>query len=48
MFMGDVVSEGNSDNVDAHSKAESLKVHSAAIDGQNEFTEKDRWIRPER
>lgn len=36
--------EGNSDNVDAHSKAESLKVHSAAIDAQNEFTEKDRWV----
>lgn len=37
-------SEGNSDNVDAHSKAESLKVHNAAINAQNEFTEKDRWI----
>ncbi len=36
--------EGNSDNVDAHSKAESLKVHSAAINAQNEFTEEDRWI----
>jgi len=38
------VSEGNSDNVDAHSKAESLKVHNAAINAQNEFTEEDRWI----
>lgn len=36
--------EGNSDNVDAHSKAESLKVHNAAINAQNEFTEEDRWI----
>ena len=36
--------EGNSDNVDAHSKAESLKVHNAAIDARNEFTEEDRWI----
>jgi predicted dehydrogenase len=37
-------SEGNSDNVDAHSKAESLKVHSARIDEKNAFLEKDRWI----
>ena len=37
-------SEGNSDNVDAHSKAESLKVHNAAIDANNKFIEEDRWI----
>ena len=37
-------SEGNSDNVDAHSKAESLKVHSATIDEKNAFVDKDRWI----
>lgn len=37
-------SEGNSDNVDAHSKAESLKVHNAAINNENQFIEKDRWI----
>ncbi len=37
-------SEGNSDNVDAHSKAESLKVHSAAINEHNAFINQDEWI----
>lgn len=37
-------SEGNSDNVDAHSKAESLKVHSSAINEHNAFVEEDKWI----
>ncbi|WP_312135420.1 Gfo/Idh/MocA family oxidoreductase [Sphingobacterium sp.] len=35
---------GNSDSVDAHSKAESLKVHYADIDAKNEFTRADEWI----
>lgn len=40
----DASAVGNSDNVDAHSKAESLKVHSAAINEHNAFLEEDRWI----
>ncbi|WP_149525164.1 Gfo/Idh/MocA family protein [Sphingobacterium hotanense] len=35
---------GNSDSIDAHSKAESLKVHYADIDVKNEFTRADEWI----
>jgi len=35
---------GNSDSIDAHSKAESLKVHHADIDAKNEFTRADEWI----
>lgn len=35
---------GNSDSIDAHSKAESLKVHYANIDEKNEFTRADEWI----
>lgn len=35
---------GNSDSIDAHSKAESLKVHYADIDAKNEFTRADEWI----
>ncbi|MGN0019325.1 MAG: Gfo/Idh/MocA family protein [Sphingobacterium hotanense] len=35
---------GNSDSIDAHSKAESLKVHYADINAKNEFTRADEWI----
>lgn len=35
---------GNSDNVDAHTKTESLRVHHAEIDANNEFTQPDMWI----
>jgi predicted dehydrogenase len=35
---------GQSDNVDAHTKTESLKVHYADIDAANNFTRKDEWI----
>ncbi len=40
----DASKAGQSDNVDAHSKAESLKVHYADIDSANNFTRKDEWI----
>jgi predicted dehydrogenase len=35
---------GQSDNVDAHTKTESLKVHHADIDEANNFTKPDEWI----
>ncbi len=35
---------GNSDNIDAHTKTESLKVHYAALDNQDEFLKPDKWI----
>lgn len=35
---------GNSDSVEAHTKTESLKVHYADIDGENNFTCADEWI----
>lgn len=35
---------GNSDNVDAHTKTESLRVHYAEIDSENKFTQPDEWI----
>lgn len=35
---------GKSDNVDSHTKTESLKVHYADIDKSNNFTKPDEWI----
>ncbi len=35
---------GKSDNVDSHTKTESLKVHFADIDEANNFTKPDEWI----
>lgn len=35
---------GKSDSVEAHTKTESLRVHHAEIDGQNNFVKKDEWI----
>ncbi len=35
---------GNSDNIDAHTKTESIKVHYADLNDQNEFTKQDKWI----
>jgi predicted dehydrogenase len=37
-------SSGKSDHVDSHTKTESIKVHHAAIDDKNNFTQKDEWI----
>ncbi len=35
---------GQSDNVDAHTKTESLRLHRATIDEQNKFVHQDEWI----
>ncbi len=35
---------GKSDNVDSHTKTESLRVHYADIDAKNEFTKTDEWV----
>lgn len=35
---------GKSDNVDSHTKTESLRVHYADIDAKNEFTKADEWV----
>lgn len=35
---------GNSDSVESHTKTESLKVHYADINAQNEFLKKDEWL----
>lgn len=37
-------SAGKSDDVDSHIKTESIKIHHADIDGENNFTKKDQWI----
>ena len=36
--------EGKSDSVESHTKTESLRVHWADIDAQNEFTRPDEWV----
>lgn len=40
----DAGGSGKSDNVDSHTKTESLKVHYAAIDANNKFTKPDEWV----
>ncbi|EOZ95420.1 putative oxidoreductase [Indibacter alkaliphilus LW1] len=35
---------GKSDDVDSHTKTESIKIHHAAIDSENQFLKKDEWI----
>jgi predicted dehydrogenase len=40
----DAGKSGQSDNVDAHTKTESLKVHYADLDANNAFTRPDEWI----
>jgi len=35
---------GESDNVDAHTRTESLRIHHAALDDANQFIRPDRWI----
>ncbi|TVP43017.1 MAG: gfo/Idh/MocA family oxidoreductase, partial [Mongoliibacter sp.] len=37
-------SSGKSDDVDSHTKTESIKIHHAAIDSKNQFTKEDEWI----
>lgn len=36
--------EGQSDNVEAHTKTESLRIHHSDIDAQQNFTKEDEWI----
>jgi predicted dehydrogenase len=40
----DAGASGKSDHVDSHTKTESIRVHHAAINSQNEFTKPDEWI----
>jgi len=40
----DAGGKGNSDNVGAHTKTESIRVHHAALDANNEFLRKDEII----
>ncbi|WDE98608.1 Gfo/Idh/MocA family oxidoreductase [Lentisphaera profundi] len=40
-------SEDQSDNVDAHTKTEQIRLHHAEIDSNNEFTKPDEWISTE-
>jgi len=35
---------GKSDDIDSHTKTESIRVHHADIDAKNLFTKKDEWI----
>jgi predicted dehydrogenase len=37
-------SAGNSDNIDAHTKTESIKVHYADLDADDEFARENEWI----
>ena len=40
----DAGASGKSDNVDSHTKTESLRLHHADIDAKNNFTKPDEWI----
>jgi predicted dehydrogenase len=40
----DAGAAGKSDDVDSHTKTESLKVHYAELDDKNNFVKKDLWI----
>lgn len=40
----DAASSGKSDDIDSHSKTQSLKVHYADIDKENNFKKEDEWI----
>ncbi|MCC8426715.1 Gfo/Idh/MocA family protein [Mucilaginibacter sp. UR6-11] len=35
---------GNSDNIDAHTKTESIKIHYADLDANDEFIKENKWI----
>ena len=43
----EAVKDGVSDSVEAHTKTESIRVHYADIDENNEFLKADEWIRLE-
>lgn len=40
----DAGASGKSDHVDSHTKTESIRVHHAAIDANNNFKKQDEWI----
>lgn len=40
----DAGGSGKSDDVDSHTKTESIRVHHAEIDSKNQFTKADEWI----
>ncbi len=40
----DAGASGKSDNVDSHTKTESIKVHHAELNSKNEFVHPDEWI----
>ena len=40
----DAGASGQSHNVDSHTKTESIRVHHATIDSENNFTLPDEWI----
>jgi predicted dehydrogenase len=40
----DASAVGQSDNIDAHTKTESLRLHHADLDANNAFTKADEWI----
>ncbi|MFC3415258.1 Gfo/Idh/MocA family protein [Algoriphagus hitonicola] len=40
----DAGAAGKSDDVDSHTKTESIRVHHAEIDDKNNFTKSDQWI----
>ncbi|MEO5685041.1 MAG: Gfo/Idh/MocA family oxidoreductase [Chitinophagaceae bacterium] len=41
---GEASGSGKSDSVAAHTKTESIRIHHAALDSDNQFTRKDEWI----
>ena len=43
----DASSDNQSDNVDAHTKTEMLRVHSSEIDSENNFVNEDQWLSTE-
>ncbi|MBD1428557.1 Gfo/Idh/MocA family protein [Sphingobacterium litopenaei] len=36
--------DGKSDSIEAHTKTESIRVHHAAVDSNNNFLQEDKWI----
>ncbi len=40
----DAGATGKSDNVDSHTKTESIRIHHSEIDSANKFTKADEWI----
>jgi len=43
----DTYKDGESDNIDIHTKTQQIRIHHSDIDSNNEFTKKDEWISTE-